>query len=380
MDLLWDLYLPAYDRSVFGKVRLWMKNIHGGDIYRNRIRLDFSVNVNPFGVPESVKHALEKAAGECCHYPDIEAERLKEAVSEKYGILKDRIIFGNGASELFMGIVHALRPEKVLIPVPSFYGYEYAARAVKNEIRWFVLKEEEDFFLREDFLDVLTEETDLLFLADPNNPTGKRIEKDVLEKILRRCREKGITVVLDECFIEFCGEEYSMLEQIEEYENLLLVRAFTKSYAIAGVRLGYLAGSSHSLLEQIKCQLPEWNLSVFAQAAGIACIKEENYLERSIRQIRKERAFLENGLKELGIRVFSGEADFLLIDTDKAVYEQLLKRGILIRDCSNFRGLRKGYYRIAVRLRAENEELLKAMGECIGKRKSKDRTAAAGRD
>ena len=230
---------------------MWMKGIHGGDIYRNQVDMDFSVNINPLGVPKGLEAALYEAVGRCHEYPDMKASRLKQAVSSLLHVSEDHLLFGNGASEIFMGIVHGVRPKKTLIPVPSFYGYEYATKAVESDIVYFPLKEENDFLPKEDFLKVLTEDVDLLFLANPNNPTGQRMEKEYLKKLLTVCREKKILVVLDECFIEFCGSGFSMLSWIEEYDNLLLVHAFTKIYAIPGVRLGYLLCSNRLLLEKI---------------------------------------------------------------------------------------------------------------------------------
>lgn len=340
-----------------------MRGRHGGDIYRNQVVLDFSVNVNPFGIPKAVKTALRKAVENCCEYPDITAEKLKGAVSKHLAVPQEYLLFGNGASELFMAIVHALRPKRTVIPVPSFYGYEYAAGAFTGEIVYYPMKEKDLFCLTDDIFDVLTEEVELLFLANPNNPVGNVLEKERLRALLRHCREKGIYVVLDECFIEFCGRDASFLPELEHFENVMLVRAFTKIFAIPGVRLGYLVCCSSSLLERIGRQLPEWNLSAFAQAAGAVCAGETAFVEETAEYVRKERQFLTENLQKMGIRVFPGEANFLLLHSGKMLYEGLLEQGILIRDCSNFRGLKEGYYRIAVKNRSANKVLLERLSE-----------------
>lgn len=189
------------------------------------------------------------------------------------------------------------------------------------------------------------------------------MNRDYLKKLLRICKEKNIWVVLDECFIEFCGNEFSILPEIDTYDNLLLVRAFTKIYAIPGVRLGYLVCSNTSLLEKIRQHLPEWNISTFAQEAGIACVKQSSFIAKTVDYVRKERQFLLEHLNQLGVKTFPGEANFILLYSEKLLYEALLKQGILIRDCENFRGLSKGYYRIAVKTRKENEILLKAIAK-----------------
>lgn len=340
-----------------------MKGIHGGDIYRNHVKMDFSVNVNPLGIPEAVEAALYEAVENCSKYPDILAEKLKRAVSGMLTVPKENLLLGNGASELFMAIIHGIKPKKIVIPVPSFYGYEYAARAADGEIVYYETKEENDFCLQEDFLSVLKEDVDLLFLANPNNPTGNLMSREALSNVLEHCKDKEIDVVLDECFIEFCGQECSILQEIEMFPNLILVRAFTKIFTIPGVRLGYLVCSDPLLLEKIGRQLPEWNTSVFAQTAGYQCAMQTAFVRKTAAYIEKERHFLETGLKQAGYKVFPGKANFLLIYYEQPLYDSLLEKGILIRDCENFRGLSKGFYRIAVKSRKENEALLSAIGE-----------------
>ena len=166
-------------------------------------------------------------------------------------------------------------------------------------------------------------------------------------------------MVLDECFIEFCGERFSMISEIEEFPHLILVRAFTKIFAIPGVRLGYLVCKSKSILTKRARQLPEWNLSCFAQEAGCICAKQTEFIIKTEIFIKKERESMEEELVRKGFKIFPSMANFILIHSEENLYERLLEKGILIRDCSNFRGLGKGFYRIAVKRREENEILLR---------------------
>lgn len=343
-----------------------MKEIHGGDIYRNQVQLDFSVNTNPLGIPTSVKQALQEAIEASARYPDIHAEQLKETMARHLGVKKEGLLLGNGASELFLAICHAIQPKKVVIPVPSFYGYEYVANAVAAEVTYYETKMETAFQIQEDFCSFLTEDVDLIFLTNPNNPTGKLWNEEMLQRVLDHCRKKKIIVVLDECFLDFTEQGKSMVYTKMSYPNLIIVRAFTKIYAIPGVRLGYLYCEEGELLHAIEQQLPEWNLSTFAQAAGSACVEEKTFVKESKQYVKTEREFLEQRLEKLGLQVLPSDANFLLIQSKIPWYERLLKRGILIRDCSNFRGLKKGYYRIAVKTREENERLLKEMEEIKG--------------
>lgn len=265
---------------------------------------------------------------------------------------------GNGASELFVAVVHAIKPGKIVIPAPSFYGYEKAANVTEAEVSYYEMKERDGFCLTEAFLQELQEDVDLLFLANPNNPVGNTIEDVLLEKYVTDAGKK-ITVVIDECFLEFTRKKgFFETHSMQEYPNVILVKAFTKLYAIPGVRLGFLFCGSQNKTGQIFNQLPEWNISIIAEAAGRAALDETEYRNKTISYIGKERAYLKAELEKLGIKVYPGEADFLLLKTDDPLYEKLLKKKILIRDCSNYRGLCTGYYRIAVKTHKENEKLI----------------------
>ena len=337
---------------------------HGGDIYRNQIRLDFSVNTNPLGMPDPVKEALHQAVEEAENYPDIRAQALSAAVAEQLQVRKEQLVFGNGASELFHAVLHAIKPSKILIPAPSFLGYEEAAKAIDCEVIFYEMKKEENFCLTDRILDVLDENISLVFLANPNNPVGNLVEPELIFQIAEKCRQCDITLVLDECFMELTGKEqtYSFLKRLDEFPNVVVIRAFTKLYARPGVRLGYLV-CEQNLAEKIRLQLPEWNLSVFAQRAGVAAIKEQEYIARAVVCIQTQRQFLFEELQAAGCSVFDSDADYLLFYSEMPLYELFLQRGILIRDCSNFRGLQRGYYRIAVKSEEQNRMFAEVLRE-----------------
>ena len=279
------------------------QNIHGGDIYRNQVSLDFSVNINPFGMPQRVREALEAAVAWCERYPDIRSEALRDAIAGAKGIAPADIVCGNGASELFPAILRAVHAKKVLLPVPSFYGYEYAAKSVGAEICCHELLETDGYAVTERFLTAIGEGVNAVFLAVPNNPVGTVVEPELLEKIAERCQKYGVTLILDECFVMFTGaeERYSFLKKYRNYPGVVIVRAFTKLYAMPGVRLGYLVCGDAALTEAIRADLPEWNLSVFAQQAGCVACGQRAYVEHSVAFVCRERAWLTEQLSEIGI-------------------------------------------------------------------------------
>ena len=335
--------------------------IHGGDVYRNKVNIDFSVSINPCGVPAKVKDALTNAIDSLEKYPDIRCEKLTKAAAKMLDVKEEQLAFGNGSSELFMGIANAFKPSKVLIAAPSFYGYEYAFLPNAENIVYYFMKEEDDFGITDDFINALTDDLDFVVLANPNNPTGALIDDSLLVKIIETAKSKNIRVILDECFIEFTEGNHSLVSKITEYPNLCIIRSFTKIFAIPGVRLGYLISSDLSFNETVKRHLSEWNISAFGQAAGVACTECMDYVETSKKVLREERDFLYDEFKRLGIKAYDSACNFILIKDIRKLDEELLKREILLRNCSNFKGLDEGYFRIAVRTHEENLKLIEAL-------------------
>lgn len=216
-------------------------------------------------------------------------------------------------------------------------------------------------------MDMLTDDTDIFFIANPNNPTGYLADSTFMKQIIGHCKEKHIYVVADECFMGFCEKNYSVLSLLCDYDNLIVVRAFTKLFAIPGVRLGYMLSKNEAVRQNVQRNLPEWNVSVLAQMAGEACIRESEYIKETVSYVSRQRRLLSDGLKKLGFKVYKSDADFILFYSKLPLYDILLNKGILIRDCSNYVGLSEGYFRVAVKTYDENVRLLKVIGECIEK-------------
>ena len=343
-------------------------NPHGGDIYSREILLDFSANINPYGTPEAVKRAVLDSVGDLCHYPDPYCRELVAAISAFEGVPEERILCGNGAAELIFSFCAQLRPKKALILDPCFSEYETALRAVDCEVVHFKLKKEADFRLEEDFLLFLRQfDGDTLMLCNPNNPTGQVIPREMLEEILAVCEQKGIFLFIDECFLDLTeeGNRFTMKPHLEAQDNLLLLKAFTKSYGMAGLRLGYCLSGNTGLLRAMGQTTQPWNVSIPAQKAGVAALKQTAFLEKAQRTIREQREALTHGLRALGLRVVDSRTNYILFYSAKELREPLLEQGIQIRSCANYPGLEAGWYRIAVKLPEENEKLLAALKEIL---------------
>ena len=217
--------------------------------------------------------------------------------------------------------------------------------------------------MTEDFLDELTPETDITFLCSPSNPAGQVIPGELLRKIADRCEACGIRLVVDECFIDFLTEpaEHTVERMTERYPCLFVVQAFTKIHAVPGLRLGYGITSDTELIERMQQVRQPWSVSIPAQEAGIAALGDEERVRAARELTYRERTRMEKGLRECGVEVVPSQANFILMHSPYDLFTHLKDRGILIRDCSNYSGLGKGWYRTAVRRKEENDCLLEAV-------------------
>ncbi|MCI9391393.1 MAG: aminotransferase class I/II-fold pyridoxal phosphate-dependent enzyme [Oscillospiraceae bacterium] len=344
-------------------------NPHGGDVYGRPVTLDVSVNTNPLGPPPGVVRAVVDAAQLLDRYPDPHCRRLVAALADREGVPEEAILCGAGAAELIFSFCAALRPRTALELAPTFSEYAAALAAAGCRVERCALEEEQGFALTEKLLEELERKScEVVFLCNPNNPTGRLIPPALLESILALCERRGGWLFVDECFLELSdgGRGTSLAPLLRPGRRLFLLRAFTKSYAMAGLRLGYCLCGEGALLERMGRQTQPWNVSVPAQAAGLAALGEEAYLRESRALIQSERRYLREGLEALGLTVCSSQANYLLVKSPAELSGPLLDRGILIRDCANYRGLGPGWYRTAVRRREENRTLLNALGEILG--------------
>lgn len=347
------------------------RRTHGGDwaAYQREYGgapLDFSANVSPLGTPEGVRAAIARAAADCGRYPDPRCAALCGAVAEAEGTPPDWVLCGNGASELIWRAVYAARPERALVTAPSFGEYEAAAEEYGCAVERYPL-DAETFRLDEGLLNAVGV-AGLVFLCQPNNPSGVTVDPALLRRVLARCRETGARLVLDECFVGFLDEpeRYTLTDALGAYPELLIVKAFTKLWGMAGVRLGYALCADTAFLERMRRAGPPWSVSHLAQEAGLAALRERAYAERVRALTAAERPRLYGALRALGLRVVPGEANFLLFRSEKPLDAALRARGILLRGCGDFHGLDGAWYRAAVRTREDNARLIAALREVLG--------------
>ncbi len=349
-----------------------MRMVHGGDWAGfeekyGRTPLDFSVNISPLGIPDGVRRAIVEGAEGADRYPDPFCRALREKIARKHRLPAEWILCGNGAAGLIFRAVLACRPRRTLLTAPAFGEYEAALRAAGCSVVWYSLRRERDFIPDRGILEAIRPGVDMVFLCQPNNPAGTVIPRSLLLQILERCRDAGALLVCDECFCDFLDEPEacSLVEKLPEAKNLLILKSFTKLYAMAGVRLGYCLSSDPALLKAMEASGPPWAVSSLAQAAGMAALKETDYVRKVRALIRTERPWMAARLEELGLGVCPGQANYLLFRCSVPLARPLGEKGILIRECGSYRSLDDTWYRAAVRTHDENLRLIQSIGEVL---------------
>lgn len=349
-----------------------MELVHGGDWAGYRAEfgcdaLDFSANVSPLGLPAGVAAAITNALPTADRYPDPLCRELRAALAGAEGVPADWILCGNGAADLIFRLALAVRPRRALLPAPTFAEYEAALQTVGCAVQRVFLREENEFAVTEEFIDAVTPETDIVFLCQPNNPTGQVTPPALVERLVRRCAECGAVLVVDECFLDFLPDRdaWTAKQLLRDAPQLIILKAFTKLYAMAGVRLGYALCGDAALLEKMRGAGQPWAVSSLAQAAGLAALQETVYAGAVRALIAEQRPRMAAGLRALGLRVMDGQANYLLFRATPDFGEKLRRRGAVVRSCANYPGLDAAWYRTAVRTAQENTRLLQIMGEIL---------------
>lgn len=356
---------------------------HGGNIFeiqRNhnidrRDLLDFSANINPLGVPETLVRIIKNSIEDLQYYPDINYDDLKSVISHHFSIEKQHIFLGNGAAQVIFDTIHTIKPRKAIILAPTFSEYERALESINSNIVKHSLKEEDGFSLKlEEFIKTIDDSIDLVVLCNPNNPTSKLIEVDKLNKILSKCKMHQAYLMIDEAFMDFVEDQqlYSMLQHYKNHDHLIIVRAFTKFYGVPGLRLGFGLSCNEGLLQGLQKKVLPWSLNTFAGYFGEVLLSEKEYVRKTHQWLKKEkRRFSEELHKIEGIKVFEPSVNFILLKIEKdnlnvgILKERLLEKKILIRDCSSFTNLDDKFLRIAIKSQEDNNSFTKALKETI---------------
>ncbi|MGB8934652.1 MAG: histidinol-phosphate transaminase [Candidatus Nitrosopolaris sp.] len=342
---------------------------HGGiySVDPSLVKIDFSSNVNPLGVSKNVLRSIKKDLGSLSSsYPDPECNDLKKSLSDYLNIHRECINVGNGATEIIHNFARMFARKKVIIPSPSFCEYELASRRMGASIFLVPLQ---NLNLDADQIIEKAKGSDAIFLCNPNNPTGLLYRK-LLKKIIERI-DNSTKILVDECFIELVNESdrHTMIRNIDEFDNLIILRSLTKSFGLAGLRLGYSVSNS-KLAKQLAAGQISWNVNGIAQRAGSVALMDLEHLTKARAVVKEERDFMYNNVRKK-TRCFvpsKSDANYFLIRLTDNKYSStemrdslLTQSGVLVRDCSTFSRMGSNYIRVAIKNHGENLMLLNAL-------------------
>ncbi|MCL2288332.1 MAG: threonine-phosphate decarboxylase CobD [Candidatus Bathyarchaeota archaeon] len=355
--------------------------VHGGEILDAVLRsgikrediLDFSASVNPLGTSKKALIAIEAAFSQVASYPDSASTELREVIAKHYNVTKDNIIVGNGSTELMYLFAEAFlsKEDIAVMAAPTFGEYEGAVRKTGANIRFVKLDNEQKLDTTA-FMNAMIG-AKMVFICNPNNPTSLLIPTQELKMILDFALEQSVLVFLDEDFLEFIENEHqhSMINNICKYPNLFILRSFTKLFGLTGLRVGYGIADKEVINVLVATKIP-WNVNCLAQAAAVVALNDNEHLQKTHQLIRQEKEYLQKGLSSVrGFNVYAPDANFFFINIRETGYtaaeltQKLLAHGIMIRDCSSFKGLDSYYIRVAIKLHDENMKLLEALGKVI---------------
>lgn len=343
--------------------------MHGGRLLEfaktGKKYIDFSASINPYGLDPELKKVLKEYIDILEYYPNQDYTEIKALIGKKYNVSEENIYLGNGANSIIFRLFQAFdKKANICIPVPSFESYRMAAEAVSGDIIYYNM---ENLKISKSIFDTLSDNTDILVLTNPNNPTGYLIEDDLLQALLKFCEAKKIFVLLDECFLEFVenGDKYSQISMLSKYKNIAVLRSLTKLFAFPGLRFGYLLTENKDLIRELNRLTPAWDINTLALEAAKFSLKQD--MSRVILKIQNEKSILENKLNSIGIEIFPSKANFLLCRYKNNLSRDLLESGIIVRDCSDFIGMNDTYFRVAVKTNSENKILVDTIRKLIGR-------------
>ena len=381
-------------------------DFHGGNIYKifreKNIKeiLDYSSNINPYGIPESLKKRITENLEILERYPDPDYIELRQKLAHLNKVDVSNIILGNGATEIIFLFMKVINPKKILIAAPTFGEYERAVKAMKRvenssilgnsdkkkddenscgkqkiKIEYFELKENDDFKLNiHNLKNELEKKYDLLIMCNPNNPTGKFLKLDETEEILKECNKYNTKLFIDEAFIDFLkdGIKESIINTKEDKQNLFVTRAFTKFFAMPGLRLGYGIYFDKKLEKRISEKKEPWSVNNIAEMAGLTVLDDTKYIEETLKWIAEEKTYVYEKLNEInGIKPYKTEVNFITVKIEdnfilkglnvKILRGKMIEKGILIRDASNFKFLDERFFRLAIKNRKNNDRVIETL-------------------
>jgi len=342
-------------------------NTHGGYYGKNKKKvIDFSVNLNPLGVPNSVKEHIIHHLDNLNTYPEIDASTARTHLALSHGVDFNQVMMGNGAVELIYLLARTIKPRKVLILQPTFNEYERSFNQCGSKCFGFHLKAEDDFKMNLDELlkQLKKIKPEVVIICNPNNPTGTYFGLELIEPIVMEMKAYGGILMIDESFSSFEGLPTAI--SLLHHGNLLLLRSMTKYYAIAGIRLGYGIGSE-KMIRHMKDHKEPWTINTIASEIVDVLITDADYDAKTQKWYKEEKRYFKKQIDRIPfLYTYDSKANFFLCKSSfssEVLKHQLLDRGIYIRTCHDFAYLEDAFIRLALRSREDNKKLFQALME-----------------
>ncbi|MCQ2491775.1 MAG: aminotransferase class I/II-fold pyridoxal phosphate-dependent enzyme [Lachnospiraceae bacterium] len=338
--------------------------------------VSFGANVNPLGISPMLRDNLASHIDAITSYPDREYTDLRKAISRYVGADFNRIMVGNGSTELIGLFIQIQNPKKAMLISPTYSEYEREILLSGGTCTYHFLQEEDDFHLNVDaLLSSLTSEYDLLIICNPNNPTSTIIPRPDMDRIVGTCKELGIFVLVDETYIEFTQnmEAFTSIPLTDTYDNMVILRGISKFFASPGLRLGYAICNNPGLYEEMSKIKNPWTINSLAGVAGEIMFSDEAYIKASKEFTYEERAYCLDRLEKMPYaKAFDSYGNFILVKISKddltsyGVFEACIKKGFMIRDCADFAGLDDHFIRFCFMEHEHNEGLMDVLETLLG--------------
>lgn len=353
---------------------------HGGDIKSFAEKsgkpeqeiCDFSSNVNPLGISSSMAQVYRDALPEISRYPDSYARELCHEISRHFLVFPENVIVGNGAVSLIELSIRLLKPQRALLVEPCFTEYRRMLQIHGVEVFSILLREHDDFRFSLSEIVSSLDHVDLMVVSHPNNPTGTALSRVELLSLIREAERRNVFLLIDQAFVDWCPD-LSISNEVKDSARFIVFQSMTKFYGLAGLRSGFALGAREAIEKMRSLQEP-WSCNVLAQRLSIAALQDERYRRKTLDWFRSESQWFHEELsKTPGVKIFPSLTNFYLaklfeVGMEKQFWKTMTDHGIYLREGRDFTGLNERFFRVALRLRKENEWFLQNLRVALGRR------------
>lgn len=348
---------------------------------QNQLRIEqyatvlFNANLNPLGIPETARRAIAENISSIVKYPEAYHNKLLQSVASYADVPMEHVITGNGSSDMIRLFTALVSPQKAMVLLPGPSEYQAVLKSYNCDIVHYQLDEENDFNLdMSDFISKLDSSIDLIMIANPNNPTSRKIEPEDMEMLVEACESLGIFLVIDEMYIEFMDDykKYTAVPLTKDHENVAVLRSVSKFFAVPGLRFAYAIMNNPVYKQVIDITATNTNIATLSAIAVTEMLSDKKYIEDSISMIHTERNLVYAAMAtSRAIKLTQPDANFMLCKllnpdvNSSTVADHCNQRGVIIRKCDNIPGLSDRYIRFCFMKPKQNDLMVNTILEVV---------------